>query len=196
LLEGEIPSRLAVFRSLLCPFDPLSNPNATRAGALASRWVRAHFSAARAKRMIGAKMERLPAGFYPTASLAHHTWATKFLHWAFALDDLVDETTVGRGPAEVASVLERFDEQARGGFLADPTPLEVAYAELVTQLHTFLSPAQFQRFRTAMQAYFGAMLWEANNRAHGWIPDVPTYELFRPAAGAVPPFWMLIEPFE
>lgn len=196
LLEGEIPSRLAVFRSLHCPFHALSNPHETNAGALAASWVRAHFGTGPAERLLGAGMERLTAGFYPTASLDHLTWATKFLHWAFALDDLVDETAVGRGPTEVANVLERFDEQMRGGSLVDPTPLEVAYAELTTQLHTFLSPSQFQRFRGAMQAYFGALLWEANNRAHDWIPDLPSYELFRPAAGAVPPFWMLIEPFE
>lgn len=196
LLEGAIPSRLAVFSSLQCPFQPLSNPHEEQAGVAASAWVRARFGSSRAERLIAAGMERLTSGFYPTTSLNRLTWATKFLHWAFALDDLVDETAIGRGPREVAGLLERFDEQMQAYTLPEPSPLEVAFSELLTELHTFVTPLQFQRFRVAMQAYFGAMLWEANNRAHRWIPDLQSYELFRPAAGAVPPFWMLIEPLE
>lgn len=196
LLEGAIPSRLAVFSSLQCPFHPLTNPNEERAGTVASAWVRARFGSKRAERLIAAGMERLTSGFYPTTSAVCLTWATKFLHWAFALDDLVDETAIGRGPSDVANLLERFDQQMQGHPLLDPSCLEVAYAELLDELRTLLSLSQYRRFTTAMHAYFGAMLWEANNRAHRWIPDLQSYELFRPAAGAVPPFWMLIEPLE
>jgi hypothetical protein len=196
LLEGAVPSRLAVFSSLQCPFHPLSNPNEVQAGASASAWVRQRFGSTRAERLIAASMERLTSGFYPTASVDRLTWVTKFLHWAFALDDLVDETAVGQGPRDVAVLFERFDDQMQGNALAEPSQLETAFAELLGELRTFLTPSQFQRFRVAMHAYFGAMLWEANNRAHHWIPDLQSYELFRPAAGAVPPFWMLIEPLE
>ncbi len=196
LLEGAVPSRLAVFSSLKCPFQALRNPHETRAGARASAWVRTHFASARAERLIAAGMERLTSGFYPTTGLAELTWATKFLHWAFALDDLVDETAVGRGPRQVADLFERFDDLMKFEPLPEPTNLEVAFAELLDELRGYLDATQLQRFRVAMHAYFGAMMWEANNRAHHWIPDLPSYELFRPAAGAVPPFWMLIEPLE
>jgi 5-epi-alpha-selinene synthase len=196
LLEGAVPSRLAVFSSLHCPFHPLSNPNEEQAGAAASAWVRTRFGSSRAERLIAAGMERLTSGFYPTANLDRLIWVTKFLHWAFALDDLVDETAIGHGPRDVAQLFERFDQLMQFETLAAPSPLETAYAELLQELHTFLTPPQFQRFRVAMHAYFGAMMWEANNRAHRCVPDLESYELFRPAAGAVPPFWMLIEPLE
>lgn len=196
LLDGAIPSRLAVFGSLQCPFVPLGNPHEAEAGQAAAAWVRARFASTRAERLIAAGMERLTSGFYPSTDLRGLTWATKFLHWAFALDDLVDETALGRGPRAVARQFERFDELLMLGVPSEMSALEFALCELAGELRGFASAAQYRRFCVAMHAYFGAMLWEANNRAHHWVPDLPSYQLFRPAAGAVPPFWMLIDPLE
>jgi hypothetical protein len=40
------------------------------------------------------------------------------------------------------------------------------------------------------------MLWEANNRAGKWVPHESSFLMLRPAAGAVPPFFALVEPLE
>jgi hypothetical protein len=58
------------------------------------------------------------------------------------------------------------------------------------------TPQQVEDFRVGNQAYFGGMLWEANNRAGKWVPHESSFLLLRPAAGAVPPFSALIEPLE
>lgn len=47
-----------------------------------------------------------------------------------------------------------------------------------------------------MEAYFGGVLWEANNRAGKWVPHESSFLMLRPAAGAVPPFFALVEPLE
>src|SRR4029079_16704561 len=46
------------------------------------------------------------------------------------------------------------------------------------------------------RAYFDAMLWEAKNRAQRAVPDEAAYLALRPAAGAGPSFFALIEPLE
>jgi 5-epi-alpha-selinene synthase len=66
----------------------------------------------------------------------------------------------------------------------------------VQRVSGFTSAQQLADFVEGNRAYFGGMLWEANNRAHSQVPDEAAYLAFRPAAGAVPSFFSLIEPLE
>lgn len=116
--------------------------------------------------------------------------------WAFVLDDLVDETDVGRGARSAADLIERLDLVMRRQSSPDAGVLEATLAELLGDLGPFLREGEYEEFCDSLRAYFGALVWEANNRAAQWVPDLVSFELFRPAAGAVPPFWMLIGPLE
>ena len=196
-LDGLLPSRLATFAALQCPFSLNRNINEAEAGNQARAWLVDRFGDSNATRkLMAADMERFTAGFYPSTDLAGLTWATRFLFWAFVLDDLVDETDVGRGATTAARLIERLDLVLQRQPLDDPSVLETTLAELLGDLLPFLKPGEYEQFCDACRAYFGALLWEANNRASHWIPDLVSFELFRPAAGAVPPFWMLIGPLE
>jgi selina-4(15),7(11)-diene synthase len=196
-LDGLLPSRLATFAALQCPFSLTRNVNEAEAGNQARVWLVDRFGDSKATRkLMAADMERFTAGFYPSTSLAGLTWATRFLFWAFVLDDLVDETDVGRGATSTALLIERLDLVLQRRPLPDASVLETSLAELLTDLLPFLQPGEYEEFCDACRAYFGALVWEANNRASNWIPDLTSFELFRPAAGAVPPFWMLIGPLE
>jgi hypothetical protein len=71
-----------------------------------------------------------------------------------------------------------------------------ALRDIVTRLREIATPAQLEAFRVGNHAYFGGMLWEANNRAGKWVPHESSFLMLRPAAGAVPPFFALLEPLE
>ena len=64
------------------------------------------------------------------------------------------------------------------------------------RLRELATPEEVAAFRLANQAYFGGMLWEASNRAGKWVPYESPFLMLRPAAGAVPPFFALVEPLE
>jgi 5-epi-alpha-selinene synthase len=66
----------------------------------------------------------------------------------------------------------------------------------VQRVSAFTTAEQLTEFLEGNRAYFGGMLWEANNRAHSQVPTEAAYLTFRPAAGAVPSFFCLIEPLE
>ncbi len=196
-LEGALPSRLATFAALHCPFSQSKNRHEQAAGEAARAWVLERFGDSQAARkLVAASMEEFTAGFYPTASLTGLTWVTKFLLWAFVLDDLVDETDVGRGASSAAALIERLDLVMRRHSVPNVGALESTFAELLNDLIPFLGDGEYEEFCESLRAYFGALVWEANNRAAQWVPDLVSFELFRPAAGAVPPFWMLIGPLE
>lgn len=190
-----IPTRPDVFASLRCPFEARRNPNIEAAAVAARAWLELTFGATRGtKRLVRAHMEELTAGFYPESDATRLTFATRFLYWAFTLDDLVDETDVGRGTKALASLFKELDHVLSGAPASGQDPLHSGLAELLNDLSAWASNAELASFRDAMRAYFGALLWEANNRACSWVPDEVSFKLLRPAAGAVPPFWDLIGP--
>ncbi len=117
--------------------------------------------------------------------------------WAFALDDIGDETEVGERPARLVELFDGFERMLLGETpRATAQPLEHGLHQVALRLADFASARQMVEFVEGNRAYFGGMLWEANNRAHSWVPDEVAYATFRPAAGAVPSFFGLIEPLE
>jgi hypothetical protein len=119
------------------------------------------------------------------------------LCWAFALDDLGDETPIGERPAQLSELFERFDGVFTDAPPALDEPAQVsALRDIVSRLRQVATPEQVHAFRVGNQAYFGGMLWEASNRAGKWVPHESSFLMLRPAAGAVPPFFALVEPLE
>lgn len=198
--ETEIPSRNQLLASIVCPFPLLVNPHLAAAEASSLGWLMKLGLTPTLRhrtRVSKAHLSTLVAGFYPTAQLAQLELASDYVCWAFALDDLGDETEVGERPARLLELFEGFELVLQGRTpSATASPLDRGLSDVLERVSKFTTDAQLTDFVEGNRAYFGGMLWEANNRAHGQVPDETAYLTMRPAAGAVPSFFSLIEPLE
>jgi 5-epi-alpha-selinene synthase len=194
--DEEIPSRAVVAQALRCPFPLRINRHVRAAHEHSLRWVTEVFGdELLAQKAARARMAWMVAGFYPDAGPAELALASDDLCWAFALDDLGDETPIGERPSQLADLFERFDAAFTGDAPGHDEPALVsALRDIIGRLREFATPEQVEAFRVGNQAYFGGMLWEANNRAGKWVPHESSFLMLRPAAGAVPPFFALVEP--
>jgi Terpene synthase family 2, C-terminal metal binding len=196
----EIPSRKQLLASIVCPFPLLVNPHRQAAEASSLTWLMKHGLAPTLKhraRVSKAHLSTLVAGFYPTAALAQLKLASDYVCWAFALDDVGDETDVGERPGRLLDLFEGLEWVLQGRTPSSAAnALDRGLSDVLQRVSKFTSDAQLAEFVEGNRAYFGGMLWEANNRAHAQVPDETAYLTFRPAAGAVPSFFSLIEPLE
>jgi hypothetical protein len=194
-----MPARAALADALYCPFRLTINEHAAAAESASLDWL-AKLNLMDARPLARAKkahLTTLVAGFYPFANLPELSIASDYVSWAFALDDIGDESEVGERPAHLMELFERFEEVLSGSTpSARAIPLEAGLHHILQRLSDFTTSDQMTDFVEGNRAYFGAMLWEANNRAAGVVPDESAYNMFRPAAGAVPSFFALIEPLE
>jgi 5-epi-alpha-selinene synthase len=199
-LDHEIPSRARLLGAIHCPFPLQLNPHAEAAERASLTWLsRLGLFSGEAHRaaVSRAHLTTLVAGFYPTASLEALSLASDYVCWAFALDDIGDETEIGERPARLMALFEEFERVLAGESpAAESPPLVRGLHDVLLRVAAFANDAQRGEFVAGNRAYFGGMLWEANNRAHGWVPDETAYATFRPAAGAVPSFFALIEPLD
>jgi 5-epi-alpha-selinene synthase len=199
-LDHEIPNRARLLGAIHCPFPLQLNPHAEAAERASLGWLSRFglFSGEAHRAAVSrAHLTTLVAGFYPSASLEALSLASDYVCWAFALDDIGDETEVGERPARLLALIERFERVLSGECpSAASPPLVHGLYDVWLRLAAFADDAQLREFVAGNRAYFGGMLWEANNRAHCWVPDETAYAAFRPAAGAVPSFFGLIEPLE
>ena len=196
--DQEIPSRATIAAALRCPFPLRVNQHVRAAHEHCVRWTRQAFGdAALAEKAGAARMAWMVAGFYPDAGLEELCLAADYLCWAFALDDLGDETAIGERPAQLAALFEQFDATFTGAAAVLGEPASVsALRDIVTRLRRLSDAEQVEAFRQGNLAYFGGMLWEASNRAGKWVPHESSFLMLRPAAGAVPPFFALVEALE
>jgi hypothetical protein len=149
------------------------------------------------RRAARARTAEMVSGFFPWATAERLAVAADYLSWAFNLDDLGDETSVGQRPERLLQLFEEFERACQGTLdEASASPAARALADVARRLRAIASTAEFDRFYVGNQAYWGAMLWEANNRANGHVPDEEAFLLLRPAAGAAPSIFALIEPME
>ena len=135
-------------------------------------------------------------GFFPSAGAMELSLAADYISWAFALDDLGDESDAGRDPTQLADLFDRFDAVFDGPAQQPESAQVRGFRDIVERLQAIATPTQVEAFRVGNQAYFGGMLWEANNRHGNWVPNESSFLMLRPAAGAVPPFLALVEPLE
>lgn len=193
-----IPSRAEIADALLCPYPLTLNAHVQAAQRHSIQWLsELDVDPDVIRKAEQARMAWMVAGFYPTAGLEELCIATDYLCWAFALDDLGDETSAGQRPAQLAELFAAFELVLQGK--EPPRNANVATRalfDIVERLAAVTSPEHVARFHVGNSAYFGGMLWEANNRAGNWVPNESTFMTLRPAAGAVPPFFALIEPLE
>lgn len=193
-----LPAREDIARAIYCPFPSTLNPHLPAANASVRAWLdefTVHSDPAWVGRAKRAEMAWFISGFYPTGPLDRLCVAAAYLAWAFGLDDVGDETQLGLRPERLLRLFEVYERVFEGGRMPNESSA-VALGSILDRLAGFASNEQLRAFHEANRAYFGAMLWEANNRAGGLVPDESTYVMLRPAAGAVPCFAALIEPVE
>jgi len=199
-LETEIPSRKQLLGAIDCPFPLRINAHLAAAESSSLSWLQRLGLTTNLKqqaRVSKAHLSTLVAGFYPNAPLAELQLASDYVCWAFALDDIGDETEVGERPARLMELFEGFEHLLQGKApSASASALDRGLFDVVQRVSDFTTPEQLTDFLEGNRAYFGGMLWEANNRAHSQVPEESAYLTFRPAAGAVPSFFSLIEPLE
>ncbi len=194
----QLPTRTAIAEALWVPFPFASNPHAAAAHEHTRLWLErfsVHAESKWMERAHRARMAWFVAGFYPEAGLDELCLASDYIHWAFGLDDTGDESAVGHRPERLLELFDQFEDV----FLGQGTPTHpsaLALADIVERLSRIATAEQMRAFHEGNRAYFGAMLWEANNRHGNLIPEEGMYRMLRPAAGAAPPFFALIEPME
>ncbi|MFK7990870.1 MAG: hypothetical protein AB8I08_32925 [Sandaracinaceae bacterium] len=194
-----MPSREEVVEALLCPFPPVLNSGLETAQAHSVEWVAAH-GLLEGEALHQAKAARIAwmiAGFYPTAEQARLNVASDYLTWAYSLDDVGDESETGHHAETLLTLFASFEEVFAG---APPREGESGLVrglrDVVARLRPLCTESQIRAFHEGNRAYWGAMLWEAKNREDGTVPSEEVFLTLRPAAGAVPPFFALIEPME
>ena len=199
-LEHEIPSRNQLFSAIACPFPLRISPHLAAVETSSLAWLQRFGLTPTLKhraRVTKAHLSTLVAGFYPDAGLAELELASDYVCWAFALDDIGDETEVGERPSRLMEVFEGFEQVLQGGAPGtSASALDRGLYDVVQRVAQFTTSEQLAEFLDGNRAYFGGMLWEANNRAHSQVPDETAYLALRPAAGAVPSFFSLIEPLQ
>src|ERR1700733_826255 len=89
----QMPKREVIAQALRCPFPRRLNPNVAQAHKQSSLWVRTNIPDQRmATRLTAARMAWMVGGFFPSAGVDELSLAADYISWAFALDDLGDET--------------------------------------------------------------------------------------------------------
>src|SRR4051812_15959830 len=107
--ETEIPSRNQLFSGIVCPFSLRINPRLPTAESSTLSWLMKLGLTPTLKhraRVGKAHLSTLVAGFYPTAPLMELELASDYVCWAFALDDIGDETEVGERPTRLLDIFE------------------------------------------------------------------------------------------
>jgi len=197
--DNSLPSRTELLDAICCPFPLLINPNCDKAQRGSLEWLAQWgvLSNSGLRKAERAQLTTLVAGFYPFCGPRELALASDYVCWAFALDDVGDETPVGSRPTRLLEFFKDFEQTLENRRLRPgASNLARAFENIWNRAREYTTASQLLEFAEGNRAYFGGMLWEANNRCANIVPDEVSYLTFRPAAGAVPSFFALIEPLE
>ena len=179
--ELEIPS-------LYCPFASRISPHADALEAANLAWlVRLHLvpAGSAAALVDRARFGRLAARAYPDASLDMLGIAAAWATWLFLRDDQCDEGGIASDASAMRVLSDHQIDVLAGQRPRGNDPLTAALVDLRERMLAHGGGRWMSRFLANVQDYFDASVWEADNRAHGRIPDVETYIRLRDLTGAV-----------
>jgi hypothetical protein len=186
---------------IFCPFPSQMNPHVESAEQQLTTWVQqfglVQKETAR-QRFTRANFATFAACTYPTASSVDLALVSDWFAWLFLVDDQLDDGVVGRD----LELVQRSMSDLLGVLGQDPNMLQRSYtASAVAQLYSSSAVAALSdlwrrsacgmnnqwraRFIRHVEDCFAAAYWEAQNRIHGVIPDVPTYVAKRRDTGAI-----------
>ncbi|MFG2810657.1 terpene synthase family protein [Streptomyces massasporeus] len=137
------------------------------------------------------------AATYPTADQRGLCLIADWFAWLFLLDDQLDDGVLGKDPLRTGELMSQIFEVLTG----DGAALPARAPSIVTSLadlwqRTEASPRWRARFVDHVITGGLAARWEADNRARGTIPDVPSYVENRRHTGAIYVCMDLIEVVE
>jgi len=190
--------RNTLMNSINCPFELRVNEYTDIVQQSSLDWISEYTLLSRdadMHKIRQANMTAFVAYVYPEATLPRLQFTSDFLHWAFILDDYGDESALGKNPVGLRQVLKRYHALLIGASTASPdsSPMEHAIVNLAQRIPQLSRPTALQTLLSGCEVYFEGMVWEAQNRELGVMPDLNTYIDMRPKAGALPPFLALVD---
>lgn len=158
------------------PSAEFPRPNALEAAAL--EWLRirkVETDPAQFRRLEQADFGELAALTMPYGRSGPLLTATKLHATLFALDDDVDEGTVG--PEQLARHVERFLELLNGSAQprADDTARALALREIRLDVERHATPHQVRRWLAGMERYLSAVVAETGFRRAERLPTLEEY---------------------
>ncbi|MGV9312772.1 selina-4(15),7(11)-diene synthase [Streptomyces sp. NPDC003691] len=119
-----------------------------------------------------------------------------FVLWLFGVDDgYCEESDLGRRPGDLVGVLHRLLRVAQdpGGPFLRSDPLAAGLRDLRARIDRFGTYTQSTRWVDALREYFFSVVWEADHRRAGTVPDLNDYTLMRLYDGAATVVFPLLE---
>ncbi|GAA4098620.1 terpene synthase family protein [Actinomadura miaoliensis] len=140
------------------------------------------------------RFERLAARVFPTADLDRVDLFARWLTWAFALDDTLDQEPLAGSATAVHELYEDLLRAMRLGHARPGArPLETTLVELWDVTATRMDREWRRRFMLHMEAHRTGCAQEAVNRRTGRVPAPREYAGLRRRAAA-PFLYDLVEP--
>ncbi|MFB6844422.1 terpene cyclase [Streptomyces sp. NPDC056373] len=179
---------------------PQLNPHADAAVSHLRAWTERHgligTTTAR-ERFDRADFGTFAAATYPTADERGLCLIADWFAWLFLLDDQLDDGALGKDPHRTGELMTQIFDVLAGDGNAPPARAPSIVTSLADLWHrTEASPRWRARFVEHVIAGGLAARWEADNRARGAIPDVPSYVENRRHTGAIYVCMDLIEVVE
>jgi len=178
-----------------CPFPRRIHPSAERAQRRSLRWMRSHALFEHVSDPGQFERNRysfLAAQMLPDSSDELLQLGADWTNWLFVLDDIFDESPIGRSPAKTRAFIDRviatLYQQA-----APDNGIATSLTELCSRFAALGGQVALARFAGHIVEYLEACLWEAENRAAGATPELAVFELMRSYAGAVRTYLDLAE---
>lgn len=131
---------------------------------------------------------------YPEAAAADLELVTDWIGCNLVLDDLFDETELGRQPGRMREYCRRVISWLPVGdepVPADDSPFVAAYGDLWRRARLVMSQGWCRRFVAHFGSFLDCCCWEAENRLAGRIPSPERYRVMR--GRALMPYLDLIE---
>ncbi|MBA9006712.1 terpene synthase family protein [Thermomonospora cellulosilytica] len=173
------------------------HPAARTIGARADEWarVRGLVTGAPDSSPLGrARFDRLAGRIFPQAPADRVELFTRWLIWAYALDDAIDDTSVGGSATAVHGLYaDLLGALRRGHAKPEARPLEVALAELWRETVPGTDPQWRRRFLRHMEEHRAGCAEEAVDRRTGRMPTLEEFPGLRRRAAA-PFLFDLAEP--
>lgn len=174
---------------LFSPFPSTISPLRDTVQAHVEEWAQAfHLVTGEValKRFRAAKFGWLAARTFPQAAHDELLLVADWNVWLFMLDDQCDESGIGREPERLRQVFAAFTHA-----LADPEapfapgPLANSLRDVWRRIRERSTAVWQSRFRSDVQNYFDACVWEASNRKRGVFPTVQDYIPMRQFTGGL-----------
>lgn len=175
--------------AIYCPFPPLINAHVEEVQEHITTWVQ-HFHLVRQERALqrfrASKFGYLISRAYPRAAFQDLAIVADWNTWLFLLDDQFDESGIGRDPeqmqqafADLLAILHDALPQA------GDSPLALSLHDVWQRMQQRTTAAWQESFRTPVEDYFAACIWEATNRARKLTPRREEYIRLRRITGAL-----------